>query len=406
MDYYNNAASYTVPLLLLLLFFTGMLLPINAVSAQEIDFHTGEAWEQVLDMAASEDKLIFMDAVTSWCAPCKKMAQNVYSVDSVGDYFNEHFISVQYDIEHGEGKLVADKYRVQGYPTLIVLNTQGAVINRVCGYQSAEKLLQLARSARNNDMAFYDVERKYQAGDRSAGLMNRYLALLKKGCIAHDSLSLAYINSLKLVDLYKLENWEIFNEYVYGLDDNTAVNLILNNKQKFYKLYGEKLVQYKLIELFVKHYDTEHIRAKNAKSFNQDDFNKRVNELPDELKKPILLYMTLLEAEKMKKWPDYIETALTLTDKYGEDRQVWLARFAAEIVAHTNDKLSLNRALGWMERICATTDDPFYWITYAQLLDKTGDTDQAKQVLHKAKQHGVEKGHNEEYFDELADKLK
>jgi len=78
-----------------------LLFPIMCVS-QGIQFESG-SWADVLKKAKSQNKLIFVDAFTTWCGPCKKMTQNIFPDKNVGDFYNKNFINAKFDMEAGDG---------------------------------------------------------------------------------------------------------------------------------------------------------------------------------------------------------------------------------------------------------------------------------------------------------------
>ena len=69
---------------ILLLATLTVALAIPAV-AQEIKFQE-KGWEKALKKASKQDKLIFVDAYTTWCGPCKWMSANVFTDDAVADF--------------------------------------------------------------------------------------------------------------------------------------------------------------------------------------------------------------------------------------------------------------------------------------------------------------------------------
>ena len=78
--------------------------------------------EKALEKASDENKLVFVDCYTSWCGPCKIMAKEVLPLKEVGDFLNERFVCVKYDMEQGKGPEIAKKYNVEAYPTFLLLN--------------------------------------------------------------------------------------------------------------------------------------------------------------------------------------------------------------------------------------------------------------------------------------------
>jgi thioredoxin 1 len=127
------------------LFFLSLLIMCCASwsadnSPKGINFFHG-SYQQALAEAKKEGKLVFIDAYATWCGPCKMLAQNTFTDKKVGDYFNEHFINLQVDMEHGEGPQLAAKYKVSHFPTLVIADPQGKRILFTVGYIIPEDML-------------------------------------------------------------------------------------------------------------------------------------------------------------------------------------------------------------------------------------------------------------------------
>ncbi|WP_031529734.1 thioredoxin family protein [Dyadobacter crusticola] len=118
----------------------------NAKEAEKgIRFVEG-SWASILKKAKAENKIIFFDAYTTWCGPCKLLQKNVFTRADVAEVFNENFINVKFDMESGEGPKLASKYPIEGYPTLFFINPNGKVVKKVLGYTSAEDLIKTGKS--------------------------------------------------------------------------------------------------------------------------------------------------------------------------------------------------------------------------------------------------------------------
>lgn len=117
---------------------------IQPNSSEGIHFFTG-TWEQALAKAKNEKKLIFLDAYASWCGPCKAMKRKTFADSKVGEHFNKYYISVAVDMEKGEGPMLARKYAVDSYPTLIFLQPDGQFIGKAVGYHSPNELLNVLK---------------------------------------------------------------------------------------------------------------------------------------------------------------------------------------------------------------------------------------------------------------------
>jgi thiol:disulfide interchange protein len=112
-------------------------------SDEGIVFHEGQ-WQEALEKAKAENKLIFLDIYATWCGPCKMLKNNTFSNKEVGSVYNEKFINVALDGEKGEGAELAKKYNVRGYPTLLFVNHKGEIVVRTSGYHPPKEFLTLA----------------------------------------------------------------------------------------------------------------------------------------------------------------------------------------------------------------------------------------------------------------------
>jgi thiol:disulfide interchange protein len=129
-------------LLLLFIHFLG-----SNAHAQGIRFEKFKLWNDVLAKAKAENKLIFLDAYTTWCGPCKYMQQAVFPKSSVGKFYNVNFINVKMDMEKGEGPDLAMKYGLTAIPTLMFIDGNGNLVHRFVGAVDGKELVALGKEA-------------------------------------------------------------------------------------------------------------------------------------------------------------------------------------------------------------------------------------------------------------------
>lgn len=146
---------------------------------QGIEFFKG-TWEEALEKASSEDKLIFVDAYATWCGPCKRMSRDAFPNSEVGAYFNEHFVNMKIDMEKGMGLEFRKKYPVRAFPTLFFINGSGKVVVKQTGARKAKDLITMGKSAEgkaNQSIAYLKL---YEEGDRSYKTMYNLVKHLNK----------------------------------------------------------------------------------------------------------------------------------------------------------------------------------------------------------------------------------
>ena len=103
--------------------------------------------EQVLapakTKAAAEQKAIFVHFGASWCGWCKKLDAETFSKSEFTGYARKNLVLVEVDFPaqkpqsaelKAANKALQEKYRVSGYPSLVVLKPDGTVVWNQVGY--------------------------------------------------------------------------------------------------------------------------------------------------------------------------------------------------------------------------------------------------------------------------------
>lgn len=117
-----------------------LLLTGNLIFAQGLVFQEGTL-KDALAKAKQENKQVFVDVYTSWCAPCKMVAKNVFPQEKMGKYYNQYFINYQLDGEKGEGPDIVKKFGIKGYPTFLYLDGDGNLLYSFSGAKEVEGFL-------------------------------------------------------------------------------------------------------------------------------------------------------------------------------------------------------------------------------------------------------------------------
>jgi hypothetical protein len=112
----------------------------QTASDQGISFFKGSLQEG-LEKAKFEHKLLFVDCFTTWCGPCKILKKYTFRDAILGDYMKDNYVSLAIDMESAEGQILAKKYGIETYPTLLFLDKYGRVINHQVGGIGAQALL-------------------------------------------------------------------------------------------------------------------------------------------------------------------------------------------------------------------------------------------------------------------------
>lgn len=123
----------------------GIFSANNLTVKKGINFYHG-SYQEALEKASSEKKLVFVYLYADWCGVCKSLKKNTLKDKEVGNFYNDEFISIALNAEKGEGQKIAKSIGLQSYPTLLFLDGgNGRILNRVSGYKTPIQLINLGK---------------------------------------------------------------------------------------------------------------------------------------------------------------------------------------------------------------------------------------------------------------------
>jgi thioredoxin-related protein len=117
-----------------------IVLPTSARADSGWETDVKKAQEQ----AKSTNKLVFLDFTGSdWCGYCIRLNADILSKPAFKDYANKNLVLVEIDFPRAKPQTVdtrkqnqelAEKYQIQGFPTIVVLNGAGQKVWQYEGY--------------------------------------------------------------------------------------------------------------------------------------------------------------------------------------------------------------------------------------------------------------------------------
>ena len=120
----------------------GALLSASAAIA-------GTGWEtdfaRATALAKEEGKYILLDFTGSdWCPPCILLDRDVFQKEAFQEYALDKLVLVTLDFPRRrklddnvveQNRMLARKYEIRGYPTVVILDPQGEEVGRHVGYR-------------------------------------------------------------------------------------------------------------------------------------------------------------------------------------------------------------------------------------------------------------------------------
>ncbi|MFV0554182.1 MAG: thioredoxin family protein [Mangrovibacterium sp.] len=210
------------------------------------------SYDDALELAKKENKLLFLDFYTDWCGPCKKLVAQSFPDAEVGAHYNKKYISIKLDAEK-EGREVAQKYKVASFPTLIYLNANEQVLLRKSGYKSPEALIEMAKSAEKSlgeEYSLEDFKRLYPAEKDDEDFLLLYMDKLTSLSLSPIEIVEQWLTVQEGIEENSRDMYEFLARYRRILYFGAKAGEIFDaNKEAYQALFPEGNLSVNLLEL-------------------------------------------------------------------------------------------------------------------------------------------------------------
>lgn len=334
---------------------------------------------ELLAQAKAEDKVIFIDAYTTWCGPCKMMAARVFPLEEVGKVYNERFINAKFDMEKGEGPELAKRYSVMAYPTYLFVDGNGDIVHKGLGYIPQEEFLALADAA-TGENSLGAMNKRYDGGERSAEFLQTYSEVLA-GVYEQEKAAVVAGEYLDMV-----EDWsspEIMEMLISspGEPGGKRMTYLLDNADAAMKAAGAGNFVMTMQRALIGHYMKENSVGELPAAA---DLTATYKQYGGKLAPRLMDHYTMLHAQQTRDDDAYLPAAVKYYDTYGSDNAMELNSIAWTVFETSDDQKQLKKALGWAKKSVEMEAGYANMDTLAWLYHKTGDKKMAKATALKA----------------------
>ncbi len=118
-------------------------------------------WRQVLKKAKIEGKRVVFVFHTEWCPHCKKLIRDTLSSPKVNSFLkSKNFFLTHVNPE--KDKEAERKFKVYGYPTIIIFNEYGDEIDRILGFVNSSEFIKTINEYLKGENTLEDLIKKYK----------------------------------------------------------------------------------------------------------------------------------------------------------------------------------------------------------------------------------------------------
>lgn len=357
------------------------LLTAGNLRAEGIRFEKG-ALDGAKAKARESGRLIFVDAYTTWCGPCKYMSANVFTQDEAGAYFNRHFVNIKLDMEKGEGKAFAKQYKVRSYPTLLFIDADGKVVHRAVGARDAEALVKLGRMANDPEQNLAGARKRFEAAPNDPKAAYAYAMASDEAGSGDRNAAETYRGAVSGDDWFTAGNWRFIQAYAGELDD-PLFELAAKNRARFETVAEDK----EEVGQFLEGVSLQELMRARLAPIDGDraqeiaDADARIRKLlGEDAEGPVAAanFYALQRQEEKPADKDAYAVAAAYLQYY--DSPMAKNEAAWYIYENCEDKDCARGAAEWARQAAEAEPDPAILDTYMRLALKAGNLKQAKKA--------------------------
>lgn len=113
------------------------------------------------EAASKTGGLLLVDFYAVWCGPCKRFTKEVDLDATLRGALANEVIFHEIDAEKGEGVPLSEHYGVDGFPTFVLMNAAGEVVDRWSGYDEPKSFLESLRRATADPTTFAQKKTRF-----------------------------------------------------------------------------------------------------------------------------------------------------------------------------------------------------------------------------------------------------
>ena len=355
-------------------------LGLQLAQAQGIDFFHG-SFEEAKTEAKAQGKLIFMDAYAVWCGPCKMMTNKVFPQEKVGDFFNKNFINMKVDMEKGEGVDLRRQYGVSAYPTLLLIDGNGEVVQQIRGARDADGFIDWAKKAAlPNPGLTQKLQEKYDDGDRNPSLMRDLIKVKAAYNDATNSLMEEYINGLSEEEKVATENADFIFDQTNAIN-SLGLKVLKDYEEYFTDIKGADVLDRKISGI-AKNSGTQAIKDGNKEQL--DEVLAFLKEYKPANYKELSSELMVNFYGKNEDWSNYDKAVTKHLAKFKKGDDKSYRDVAWNYYMNIEDPASLKKAEQWMQNNIKASNSYENNLTQAYLLYKLESFSEAEDAVNYA----------------------
>jgi thioredoxin-related protein len=363
-------------LVLIALIFSANLMAQGAINFSD------STYEEALQHAKKDNKLLFIFLYDLECSHCENMRKNVLTQAKVYDFLNQNFVNFKLDSKSEKGIQFIQKNKIPSFPAFLFRDSAGVDVVNFTGEMSATEFIEEASNALNPMKYQTNLAAAFNKDTTNGINCLAYLNSLKRSIQKDQMESIAkrYLSTQAEAQLLSVLNWKVM---ALGVNDlqSKEFEFIRIHKNEFIQLTSQKRFEIKVNSVVKK-------EMKQALDFNLAEAYFKNHKIAESLQlksvDSILFLYDVQFYEKTKNWKAYEKVVKKDVKNFGWENKKMLNEIASNYYRSLPTKENLVFAITLAKR--SNEIDNMYNSNYliAKLYNKLKDVKNAKIYAKRA----------------------
>ncbi|MEZ4886886.1 MAG: DUF255 domain-containing protein [Chitinophagales bacterium] len=360
----------------------------NPYLEYRLDFKKGSL-EDVLDLAISSDKALFVHTTSKNCNACDYLATSLYTDTKVAAFYNENFVNYIMDVDEVQNVNFARMHDLGSRPMLVYFNAKGEIVRKEDEIADANQLIAAGNNAlhlpirtSSNRANLENMRAKYNLQFRDPDFLYNYAYMLKTFDEPYNAIVNEYIRTQRTSDMQQDKNRKFLYDFTDNLE-NSAIDYFIRDAGYFKTVMGGKKINDKLKSAIYNSIQTA-VKERDITLFEKAKTVLENCNLPNS--REFIFYIETQFYEGIRDWDNYVK----VTTKYFNDYNVTdphMLNYAAFKFAHfveAKNKSAMKNAIKWAKESIRIDYEYYNHLTLALLYYKTEDFKLSEQLALKA----------------------
>lgn len=374
----------------------------------EIFIDSVNNWSDLIQKAQTQNKFIYIYCTDTEKSGSDYLNQYIFFNKDIKNFVLSKFIllNLKMDTYHESGYMftkvsqpfldsLKKQFIIYQAPTHLIFSKTGKALNKQVYNLDTTEFVKYLKDVLNGKRQVYTLIEEFKEGNRKPEFIKRliYSLRLASGELFgfQDSINVLqkFIETYPGNKLFNKDNGKIILEFAEKIDDLCFKNLF-TNKNEWYEVFGKKTIDAKLIDMLYEELDFmafEYRYRRNTNAIEQAkvDYTKKYkayNEYDSIVfcrASTKYYYDKPNVSEFLKSIQSYLDNNENFEEKIDN-----VNNYSWQVFKSTDDSELLKKVLNWSAERLRKSNNALYLDTYANLLYKLGQTNEAMKYEAKA----------------------